>query len=174
VIIGAIVIAIVFVIAGIWLVYLGATGETNFTFFGQTFSSANVGIAALFLGAVTVVLLMRRSLSSLDHAVRTEVAPQKRVQAWPEAKNARSLSRAVKALSATQWEILEAVAESDGISEYTLVRKVESVGPSELHFRLQGLVEDGFIARTNGKVFISDDVHRLLKGKKLKELRFSA
>jgi len=102
VIIGAFVLAAVFVGAGIWLVYLGATGDTKFTFFGQTFGSTNVGIAALFLGAVTVVLLLRRSLSTLDSVVRTEsmvdTQPRAHVKAWPAVKNEASLRRAVKAL----------------------------------------------------------------------------
>jgi len=71
-ILGAFVTSIAFVGAGVWLVYLGASGTTNFSFFGQTFASTNVGIAALFLGAVSVVLLLRRSLGSFDKVIHYE------------------------------------------------------------------------------------------------------
>jgi len=64
VIIGAFALSFVFCVAGIWLVYLGATGSTEFTFFGLSFKSSNVGIAALFLGAASVVLLLRRNLEA--------------------------------------------------------------------------------------------------------------
>jgi uncharacterized integral membrane protein len=55
-----------FAILGIVLVILGATGETEFSFFGQTFKSTNIGIAAFFLGAAIIVLNVRRVLKSLD------------------------------------------------------------------------------------------------------------
>ena len=70
VILGGFVSGIIMAGLGIWLVYLGATGVTEFSFFGQTFKSANVGIAAIFLGAAVIVLLVRRALSSLDQAAR--------------------------------------------------------------------------------------------------------
>ena len=176
VIIGAFMLATVFVGAGIWLVYLGATGDTKFTFFGQTFSSTNVGIAALFLGAVTVVLLLWRSLSTLDNVVRTEsmsdTKPRQRVKAWPTVKNETSMRRAVKALSDTQWAILEAVGTSDGILSHSLFEKLKGlVGPSESYFRLRGLIEDELVVNDDDKVHLSEDVRRLLKGRALRELR---
>ena len=45
---------------GIVLVYLGSTGAARIRFFGQSFDSANVGIGAIFLGAVTVVIVLTR------------------------------------------------------------------------------------------------------------------
>ncbi len=53
-------------IIGIFLVYLGASGDTNFNFFGQEFKSTNTGIAAIFIGASLIVLNTRRLLASLD------------------------------------------------------------------------------------------------------------
>ena len=53
-------------ILGVVLVIIGATGDTEFNLFGQSFKSANVGVAALFIGAVLVVLNVRRLLSSYD------------------------------------------------------------------------------------------------------------
>jgi hypothetical protein len=50
---------------GIVLVYLGSTGEAQIHFFGQSFDSANVGIGAIFLGAVTVVIVLTRLMKHL-------------------------------------------------------------------------------------------------------------
>src|ERR1043165_6311214 len=47
---------VILALFGVWLVYLGSTGETKFRLFGQSFESANVGIAAIFIGAVTIIL----------------------------------------------------------------------------------------------------------------------
>ncbi|MFB2654494.1 hypothetical protein [Shewanella seohaensis] len=57
---------VILAILGVILVALGAVGETEFSFFGQTFKSQNIGIASFFLGAVLVVLNVRRILSSYD------------------------------------------------------------------------------------------------------------
>jgi hypothetical protein len=69
VVIGSLCAGLLISALGLWLVYLGATGATEFSFFGQTLKSLNVGVPALFIGAVTIVLLLRRSLKSLDQAV---------------------------------------------------------------------------------------------------------
>ena len=50
---------------GIILIYLGSTGATKFHFFGQSFDSTNVGIAAIFLGATTVVVVLTRLMKRL-------------------------------------------------------------------------------------------------------------
>jgi hypothetical protein len=51
------------VVAGVAFIFLGATGDTAFEFFGQSFRSQNVGLAAIFLGGVAVVLLIRKVLT---------------------------------------------------------------------------------------------------------------
>lgn len=51
-----------------------ASGDTQFTFFGQSFKSTHVGIAAVFIAGVVVVLTVKRVFKSLDHAVSTESA----------------------------------------------------------------------------------------------------
>ena len=58
---------IAFAAFGVWLVYLGSTGQTEFSFFWQTFKSANVGIGAIFIGGVLIVLLARSVLKTLRH-----------------------------------------------------------------------------------------------------------
>lgn len=64
--IGTFALALAIGIFGVVLVYKGATGDTEFTFFGHTFKSTNVGISALFLAAAMTVLLIRRTLKSVD------------------------------------------------------------------------------------------------------------
>jgi len=54
VLVGAIA-GVAFAAFGVWLVYLGATGDTELSFFGQTLKSASVGLAAIFIGAATIV-----------------------------------------------------------------------------------------------------------------------
>lgn len=53
-------------VMGIWLVFLKSEGTTRFKLFGQEFYSNNVGIAAIFIGAVVIILAFRRILKSLD------------------------------------------------------------------------------------------------------------
>jgi hypothetical protein len=60
---------------GVVLIRFGSNGATEFSFFGQSFKSGNVGIAAIFIGGATIVLLIRRTLKSLDHVVRSESEP---------------------------------------------------------------------------------------------------
>jgi len=69
---GGYVSGIIFAVAGVIFVYLGATGQTEFSFFGQQFKSTNAGIAALFLAASLIILLIRRTLGSFDNLVKIE------------------------------------------------------------------------------------------------------
>lgn len=67
------VVGLLLAIIGIFLVYLGASGDTNFNFFGQEFKSTNTGIAAIFIGASLIVLNTRRLLTSLDKSQNPSV-----------------------------------------------------------------------------------------------------
>ena len=51
---------------GVVLVYLGAKGDTHMKLFGQSIDTANVGVASIFIGALTVILVIRRLLKSAD------------------------------------------------------------------------------------------------------------
>jgi heme/copper-type cytochrome/quinol oxidase subunit 2 len=72
------IVGVVFGLLGIWLIYLGASGETAFSFFGQTFKSANVGIAAIFLGAAVIVLIMRSVTQTVRHTITSKEALSRR------------------------------------------------------------------------------------------------
>lgn len=65
IVIGVIIFGAMIAGMGVLLVYLGSTGVTKINFFGQSFDSANVGIAAIFLGATTVVVVITRLLKRI-------------------------------------------------------------------------------------------------------------
>ncbi|MGH8498090.1 MAG: hypothetical protein ACRERV_04685 [Methylococcales bacterium] len=70
---------------GVYMVYLGNAGNTEFTFFGQTFKSMNVGIAAIFIGAAMIVLVSGRVLKTIDKTVVAETSiSQKESQVIPK------------------------------------------------------------------------------------------
>jgi len=134
-VIGAFLLGAVFVGAGIWLVYLHAAGETTYDFHGYTISTGNVGIAAMVIGAFATVVLLRRSLSTLDRLADRDfplsdlVRPEQsaRVEAWPKVKNERTLCVAVKALSEKQWAILEAIEAIDGRTIHSMEDELRHV-----------------------------------------------
>lgn len=63
--IGTLVVGVLLAGMGIALVALHSSGRTNIHFFGQTFDSSNVGIAAIFLGAATIVVVLSRLMKRL-------------------------------------------------------------------------------------------------------------
>ncbi len=69
VVVGSFVSGTVMAGLGVLLVFRGDSAETDFVFFGQTFKSQSVGIAAIFIGASMIVLVVRRALKSIDSAV---------------------------------------------------------------------------------------------------------
>ncbi|HUT14295.1 MAG TPA: hypothetical protein VMY42_27665 [Thermoguttaceae bacterium] len=59
-------------LGGVVVAIVGRSAETEFTLFGQEFTSTSVGVALAFIGAVVVALTFRRVLKSLD---RSEARP---------------------------------------------------------------------------------------------------
>ena len=51
---------------GVILVYLGSTRNTDLKRFGQRVSTVSVGVASSFIAAITVILVIRRTLKSFD------------------------------------------------------------------------------------------------------------
>jgi methyl-accepting chemotaxis protein len=97
---------------GVWLVYLGSSGETRFAFFGQQFASRNVGIAAIFIGAAVLVLLTRRALKTFDHSIAAEAAAgDGHEQAeWPFTKTLQTLTDKLDRTSEENRAIIRLVA----------------------------------------------------------------
>jgi len=66
VVVAGMILGIAFIIGGIALTALGATGDTTFSFFGNTFTSQSAGVAAIFCGAVVVALTFRRVIKGVE------------------------------------------------------------------------------------------------------------
>ena len=64
--VGGLLLGVIFGLLGVMLVYIGATANTQITLFGQTLSSGSVGVASLFIAAMTVLTISRRVLKSFD------------------------------------------------------------------------------------------------------------
>jgi hypothetical protein len=58
--------ALALVIAGCVLVYLGATGHSEISMFGNTVSTGSVGAVGIFCGALLGIMNTRRLLKSLE------------------------------------------------------------------------------------------------------------
>lgn len=62
----------VLVVGGVVLAFKGGAASTSITLFGNQFSSTSVGIAVAFIGAVTIAIVLRRILSSVDRITSGE------------------------------------------------------------------------------------------------------
>ena len=64
---GTFITGIIFGLLGVILVSLSSSNErSEFSFFGQTFKSSNIGIGVIFIAAAMIFLIVRRLLSSVD------------------------------------------------------------------------------------------------------------
>jgi hypothetical protein len=79
-----VVIGLMIVGAGVALVWVGASGHTELTLFGNTFKSETVGAVGIFCGAVLLILNVRRVMRSVE---RLGALPDDR--APPRAKRRR-------------------------------------------------------------------------------------
>jgi len=57
------------IVAGVVLFYMGASGATEMSLFGNTFKSQNVAVACLFIGALIVAATARRALTSVERLI---------------------------------------------------------------------------------------------------------
>lgn len=132
VIIGAFVVGLALGVLGVVFVYLGAAGDTELRFFGQNFTSTNVGIAAVFLGSAMIVLVVRRALKSLDAGVDAESR-----SAGPTRKTENEESRYGSAVRSLRLRDMEASAFQLGRLAYLLLileqgHKQEKISEGEL------------------------------------------
>ncbi|MFH9826548.1 hypothetical protein [Streptomyces bobili] len=70
--IGNYVVALGMVIAGVVLVASGDLGDTMLKLFGQSIETGSVGIAAILVGGLVLVMLIRATMRSFDHTVAKE------------------------------------------------------------------------------------------------------
>ena len=54
---------LVIFLIGLAFIFVGSSGNTNFTLFGQSFASTNIGIAAIFVGVIMIVINIGRVLA---------------------------------------------------------------------------------------------------------------
>jgi len=66
ILIGTFFAATFFAILGVIFILTGSTGDTEFSFFGQSFKSTHVGIAAIFLASTIIVLNIRQVLKNIE------------------------------------------------------------------------------------------------------------
>lgn len=63
--VGTLIVGVLLAGMGIVLVAFHSSGHTKISFFGQKFDSSNVGIAAIFLGAATIVVVLTKLMKRL-------------------------------------------------------------------------------------------------------------
>jgi hypothetical protein len=68
------ILAIFIILTGGYLTFQGQTADTELEFFGQSMKSSNIGIAAIFIGAVMMVLLTTRALKTFDRTLEAETS----------------------------------------------------------------------------------------------------
>ena len=64
--VGGILLGVVFGVLGLLLVIKGSESASKIDLFGQSISTGSVGVAALFIAAVSVAIVVKRVLTSFD------------------------------------------------------------------------------------------------------------
>lgn len=67
---GVIFTSLVFIIAGLGLVYLGATGNPTIKMLGLEMTSSNVGIISVALGAITMIIVVTKAMHHIQEILR--------------------------------------------------------------------------------------------------------
>ena len=62
------IVGLLIAVIGLILTLVGSSGNTNFTLFGQSFTSTNIGIAAIFVGVVMIIINIGRVLRVASRA----------------------------------------------------------------------------------------------------------
>lgn len=175
VILGAYVIAVVFCGAGIWLVYLGASGASEMSVFGAQLKSTSVGVASLFLGAIIVVLLIRRSLQTMETAIQRETPSETdrdtMPDVWPSTKTRKALGQKLATLSIIQWTIIQTVEQMEGQGIHHVAEACHAESSSHFFHRLRSLEADGLVVIHKGNVHLSREVKQALGRRHLTDLR---
>ncbi len=132
IVIGALLIGIIFALIGVWLVFLGATGETEFLLFGQHFKSLNVGIAAVFIGGVIAATTLRRAFKTIELGMNHSAATES------------NKARERVAVSGKQRELLSLIASNSGI--YVMhIESILGLDRESIVYRARDLESQGYI-----------------------------
>lgn len=176
IIVGAFTVGLVFAVMGILLVILGASGDTDFSFFGQTMKTSNVGIVAICIGATTTILLLRRTIKTIEMLIgrqtsgHDESGVKKTLNVWPFERTPESLTKKLMELSETQRKIIMIVSQTfsgvvGGWPQEEIANKIQ-INEGEVHYRLRDLEHLRLIeksSRTHGVVYkLPADVESLV------------
>jgi hypothetical protein len=138
---GTFFIGISFALIGVWLVYLGSTGLTEFNLLGQSFKSVNVGIGAVFIGGVVVVFTLRRAFKTIESGMNHAA---NEIQA--------KVTRNQQHLSGKQLEFLIMIAEKGEQGAYAChLEEENNIGLSreDIVYRARDLESKGYISSKN-------------------------
>jgi len=72
---GVLVVALAFILAGIALVLLGATGSSDFSLFGLQMTSTNAGIVSIAFGAIVLIVLIQKAMRHIQEIVALQRDP---------------------------------------------------------------------------------------------------
>ncbi|MFZ1110290.1 MAG: hypothetical protein WAN43_18320 [Rhodomicrobium sp.] len=75
---GILTACLAFIVAGLGLVYLGASGSTKLTLFGLEVSTTNVGIVSVILGALSLIILIQKALAHIQGILALQRGPHDR------------------------------------------------------------------------------------------------
>lgn len=67
---GVIFISLVFILAGLGLVYLGASGDSTIKMLGLEMTSSNVGIISIALGAISMIIVVTKAMHHIQEILR--------------------------------------------------------------------------------------------------------
>ena len=151
---------------GVWLVALGATGNTEVELLGQQLNSTNVGLSAIFIGAVTLLFVVRRTLASRFAALASEKpnsAPSAPVSTVPTV-SADDVIERIRTLSDDQARLFKAIFSSRNGLNVTDVLDRIAISRAEAVYRARDLRERGLVeilTQTDQKFELSRPVREL-------------
>ncbi|MGI0016320.1 MAG: hypothetical protein ACREBU_23110 [Nitrososphaera sp.] len=165
---------------GAYMVYSGTSGNTEFSFFGQTFKSTHVGIAALFIGAAMAVLVSGRILKTVDKTIVAETSiSQTESQALPKDKQTKDsqparilihLSEDLRKLN-LHFGLLHVRDGKDEVSdkgpllnEEIVFTEIDRLGNIEATIRFSKHLGFQFKCYVDYRPYEFDEVNRLLEG----------
>lgn len=135
---------------GVWLVSLGAQGTAKVSLLGQRLDSTNVGVTSIFIGAVTLLSVVRWTLRSINDLAKHPAPPAtpaaSPTQAAPDpALTLEGLHERVRVLSAEQRELLAMISASPRGAMVIDVQDALGVSRAEAVYRARDLVATGLV-----------------------------
>lgn len=139
---------------GVWLVSLGSQGTAKVALLGQNIDSTNVGVTSIFIGAVTLLFVVRRTLTTIHDLATHQPAPAAailRVPAPPTPAQPLSeftldrLKDKVRRLSNEQRELLILIYRARRGTMVVDVQDAFDISRAEAVYRARDLAAVGLI-----------------------------